>query len=251
MSWAEHALDEGTSGDAEATSTDDELSPSNDLQVYLNKAGRYKLLTAAQEVELAKRIERGDKAAKERMINSNLRLVVWIAKRYQGRGLSLLDLIQEGNLGLMQAVERFDYRRDCRFSTFAIKWITGAVVAPFKNASPAPLAPGEYYEDRKAREREHLGTGRARVGFAGLWSAMIKPITHTRSSRPSFTQWPSGGWTRRRRKSWLLPTELPSSADGFRKFQERSRARVFHRQLACPESSTTGYFAFGGASTFL
>ncbi|HEU0304477.1 MAG TPA: sigma-70 family RNA polymerase sigma factor [Gaiellaceae bacterium] len=102
-------------------------STTDALQLFLNEAGRYPLLTAAQEVELAKRIERGDKAAKDLMINSNLRLVVSIAKRYQGHGLSLLDLIQEGILGLIRAVEKFDHRRGFKFSTYATWWIRQAV----------------------------------------------------------------------------------------------------------------------------
>ena len=97
------------------------------LQLFLNEAGRYPLLTAKEEVELAKRIERGDREAKERMINSNLRLVVSIAKRYQGHGLSLLDLIQEGIIGLIRAVEKFDWRRGYKFSTYATWWIRQAV----------------------------------------------------------------------------------------------------------------------------
>src|SRR5438477_2148207 len=97
------------------------------LQLFLNEAGRWPLLTAQEEVELAKRIERGDKEAKERMINSNLRLVVSIAKRYQGHGLSLLDLIQEGIIGLIRAVEKFDWRRGFKFSTYATWWIRQAV----------------------------------------------------------------------------------------------------------------------------
>src|SRR5437660_8202618 len=97
------------------------------LQLFLNEAGRYKLLTAAEEVELAKRIERGDRAAKDLMINSNLRLVVSIAKKYQGHGLSLLDLIQEGIIGLIRAVEKFDWRRGYKFSTYATWWIRQAV----------------------------------------------------------------------------------------------------------------------------
>ena len=97
------------------------------LQLFLNEAGRYTLLTAAEEVELAKLIERGDQAAKNRMINSNLRLVVSIAKRYQGHGLSLLDLIQEGVIGLIRAVEKFDWRRGYKFSTYATWWIRQAV----------------------------------------------------------------------------------------------------------------------------
>jgi RNA polymerase primary sigma factor len=97
------------------------------LQLFLNEAARYPLLTAAEEVELAKRIERGDERAKERMINSNLRLVVSIAKKYQGHGVSLLDLIQEGVIGLIRAVEKFDWRKGFKFSTYATWWIRQAV----------------------------------------------------------------------------------------------------------------------------
>ena len=105
------------------------------LQLFLNEAGRYKLLTAAEEVELAKRIERGDKEAKDLMINSNLRLVVSIAKKYQGHGISLLDLIQEGIIGLIRAVEKFDWRRGFKFSTYATWWIRQAVQRGVANKS--------------------------------------------------------------------------------------------------------------------
>src|SRR6476646_9461986 len=105
------------------------------LQLFLNEAGRYKLLTADEEIELAKRIERGDKAAKDLMINSNLRLVVSIAKKYQGHGLSLLDLIQEGIIGLIRAVEKFDWRRGYKFSTYATWWIRQAVQRGVANKS--------------------------------------------------------------------------------------------------------------------
>jgi RNA polymerase primary sigma factor len=97
------------------------------LQLFLNEAGRYPLLTAVEEVELSKRIERGEREAKDLMINSNLRLVVSIAKKYQGHGLSLLDLIQEGIIGLIRAVEKFDWRRGYKFSTYATWWIRQAV----------------------------------------------------------------------------------------------------------------------------
>jgi len=97
------------------------------LQLFMNEVRRHPLLTAEEEVALAKRVERGDAAAKERMINSNLRLVVSIAKRYQGRELTLLDLIQEGVLGLIRAVEKFDWRRGFKFSTYATWWIRQAV----------------------------------------------------------------------------------------------------------------------------
>ena len=105
------------------------------LQLFLNEAGRYALLTAAEEVELAKLIERGDGHAKDRMINSNLRLVVSIAKKYQGHGLSLLDLIQEGIIGLIRAVEKFDWRRGYKFSTYATWWIRQAVQRGVANKS--------------------------------------------------------------------------------------------------------------------
>src|SRR5215216_4915300 len=97
------------------------------LQLFLRDAGRHPLLTAAQEVELAKQIERGDVGAKGRMIQSNLRLVVSIAKNYRNQGLPFLDLIQEGTLGLIRAVEKFDWRRGYKFSTYATWWIRQAV----------------------------------------------------------------------------------------------------------------------------
>jgi RNA polymerase primary sigma factor len=97
------------------------------LRLYLRSIGQVELLTAAQEVELAKRIERGDMLAKRQMVEANLRLVVSIAKGYLGRGLGFLDLIQEGSLGLIRAVEKFDYRRGYKFSTYATWWVRQAV----------------------------------------------------------------------------------------------------------------------------
>jgi RNA polymerase primary sigma factor len=104
------------------------VEPSLDsLRLYLREIGKVPLLTASQEVALAKRIERGDMAAKQHMIEANLRLVVSIAKGYLGRGLSFLDLIQEGSLGLIRAVEKFDHRKGYKFSTYATWWIRQAV----------------------------------------------------------------------------------------------------------------------------
>ena len=104
------------------------VEPSLDsLRLYLRSIGRVELLTAEQEIELARRIERGDMRAKRHMVEANLRLVVSIAKGYLGRGLSFLDLIQEGSLGLIRAVEKFDYRRGYKFSTYATWWIRQAV----------------------------------------------------------------------------------------------------------------------------
>lgn len=101
---------------------------SNDsVRMYLNEIGRVPLLTAEEEVALAKRIERGDLSAKQHLAEANLRLVVSIAKRYIGRGLPFLDLMQEGNLGLLRAVEKFDYRKGFKFSTYATWWIRQAI----------------------------------------------------------------------------------------------------------------------------
>ena len=102
--------------------------PTNDpVRMYLKEIGKVPLLTAQEEVILAKRIEAGDLAAKQRLVESNLRLVVSIAKKYIGRGMQFLDLIQEGNLGLIRAVEKFDYRKGYKFSTYATWWIRQAI----------------------------------------------------------------------------------------------------------------------------
>ena len=112
------------------------VEPSLDsLRLYLRAIGRVSLLTAEQEVQLAKRIERGDMRAKQAMIEANLRLVVSIAKGYLGRGLSFLDLIQEGSLGLIRAVEKFDYRKGYKFSTYATWWIRQAVTRAIADKS--------------------------------------------------------------------------------------------------------------------
>jgi RNA polymerase primary sigma factor len=128
------------------------------LQLFLNAAGRYALLTAADEVALAKRVERGDDAAKQLMINSNLRLVVSIAKRYQGHGLPLSDLIQEGVIGLVRAVEKFDWRKGFKFSTYATWWIRQAVQRGVANHARTIRIPVHIVEreQRIARVRREL-----------------------------------------------------------------------------------------------
>jgi RNA polymerase primary sigma factor len=106
------------------------VKPSLDsVRLYLGEIGRVPLLTSDQEVWLARRIECGDREARRQMIEANLRLVVSIAKRYLGRGVPFLDLVQEGSVGLMRAVEKYDYRRGCKFSTYATWWIRQAVSA--------------------------------------------------------------------------------------------------------------------------
>jgi RNA polymerase primary sigma factor len=119
---------EAANGQPKRPELDLTIEPNLDsLRLYLRSIGKVDLLTAGQEVELAKRIERGDMQAKRQMVEANLRLVVSIAKGYLGRGLSFLDLIQEGSLGLIRAVEKFDYRRGYKFSTYATWWIRQAV----------------------------------------------------------------------------------------------------------------------------
>jgi RNA polymerase primary sigma factor len=118
------------------------------LQLFMDAAGRHKLLTAADEVHLAKRIEKGDLAAKERMINSNLRLVVSIAKRYQGHDVPLLDLIQEGVIGLNRAAEKFDWRKGYKFSTYATWWIRQACQRAVANQSKTIRIPVHVQERR-------------------------------------------------------------------------------------------------------
>ena len=128
------------------------------LQLFLNEISRYPLLTAAEEIELAKRIERGDYEAKARMINSNLRLVVSIARKYQGQELGLLDLIQEGILGLIRASEKFDWRRGYKFSTYATFWIRQAIQRGMANKSRTiriPVHIGQR-ERKIARARREL-----------------------------------------------------------------------------------------------
>jgi RNA polymerase primary sigma factor len=105
----------------------DSVSPDDSVRMYLKEIGQVCLLTAADEVDLAKQIEAGSSEAKQRLTEANLRLVVSVAKRYCGRGMSFLDLIQEGNIGLIRAVEKFDYHRGCKFSTYAHWWIRQAI----------------------------------------------------------------------------------------------------------------------------
>lgn len=146
-----------TASDAAYVNGDLATATTDSLQLFLNEAGRYALLSAAEEVELAKLIEAGDVQAKNRMINSNLRLVVSIAKKYQGHGLSLLDLIQEGVIGLIRAVEKFDWRRGYKFSTYATWWIRQAVQRGVANKSrtiriPVHIADREQKIGRAERE---------------------------------------------------------------------------------------------------
>jgi RNA polymerase primary sigma factor len=133
--------------------TTNERTTTNPLSLYLHEIGRYRLLTRAEEVQLAKRIEAGDEHAKERLINANLRLVVSVAKHYQRPGIALLDLIQEGTLGLIRASEKFDWRRGTKFSTYAIWWIRQAVDRAVCNQADPLRLPIHIHERRRRLAR--------------------------------------------------------------------------------------------------
>jgi RNA polymerase primary sigma factor len=163
------------------------------LQLFLNEAAKWPLLTAEEEVELAKAIERGDEQAKERMINSNLRLVVSIAKRYQGHDLHLLDLIQEGIIGLIRAVEKFDWRRGFKFSTYATWWIRQAVQRGVANKSRTIRIPVHIVEreQKLARaEREllaELGRGPTEQELAKRSKLPLKQVREVRQAARAVT----------------------------------------------------------------
>jgi RNA polymerase primary sigma factor len=123
------------------------------FRLFLNQASRYPLLTREEEVELAKRIERGDLEAKERLINSNLRLVVSIARKYQGFGLPLQDLVQEAMLGLIRAVEKFDWRRGYKFSTYATLWIRQAIQRGLDNTGRPIRLPAHVAQQQRTLNR--------------------------------------------------------------------------------------------------
>ena len=147
---AEHEAAMAAHAQAEDVTTDS-------LQLFFNAARKYPLLTAVEEIELAKRIEKGDMAAKDRMINSNLRLVVSVARKYQGHGLSLGDLVQEGMLGLIRAAEKFDWRKGFKFSTYATLWIRQSIQRGLENSSrtirlPVHIAQRERKINRTERE---------------------------------------------------------------------------------------------------
>jgi RNA polymerase primary sigma factor len=131
------------------------------LDLHLSAINRHPLLTRTEESELARRVQAGDRDARERMITANLRLVVAVAKRYRGQGLDFLDLIQEGSIGLMQAVDRYDWRREAKFSTYAVWWIRAAIGQALSNTSRTiRLSVSVLDRLRRIREAEHELTAR-------------------------------------------------------------------------------------------
>jgi RNA polymerase primary sigma factor len=153
-------LDEAVDPDGSLESGDtepalpDEAYTSDSLGTYLREIGRHRLLTGPEEVELAKRIEKGDAEATEQMICANLRLVVSLARRYRATGIPLLDLIQEGNLGLMRAVEKFDWRKGFKFSTYATWWIRQAIQRGVADRGRTVRLPVHIHEQLVSLRRE-------------------------------------------------------------------------------------------------
>ena len=137
----------------ENRSRSNDAAGTDSLAQYLREIGRYRLLTPAEEVRLAKRIEQGDVTAKDRMVESNLRLVVAVARSYGYRGVPLLDLIQEGTLGLIRAAERFDWRRGTKFSTYAMWWIRQAIDRAVCNQADTIRVPIHVHERRRRLAR--------------------------------------------------------------------------------------------------
>jgi RNA polymerase primary sigma factor len=126
------------------------------LDLYMAEIGRHRLLTEAEVIQLAKLVEAGDARARQRMIEANLRLVVSVAKRYQGQGLDLLDLIQEGSVGLVHAVDRFDWRHEAKFSTYAVWWIKAAIWRALSTTSSTIRVSATIQERRRRiRHAEH------------------------------------------------------------------------------------------------
>jgi RNA polymerase primary sigma factor len=149
------------------------------LQVFLKDIGRVRLLTAQEEVALAKQIERGSQAAKQQMVEANLRLVVSIAKKYRNQGLPFLDLIQEGTLGLVRAAEKFDYRRGFKFSTYATWWIRQAVARGLADKARTIRIPVHIVEklNKIARAERSLVTTLAREPTADEIAAVLSDVT--------------------------------------------------------------------------
>ena len=157
-------FDEGGVAQPDVAAIEPQGGHEDAVRTYLKSIGRVRLLTKEDEVRLAKRVEQNDMGAKNALIEANLRLVVSIAKRYSGRGLTLLDLIQEGNLGLIRAVEKFDWRRGFKFSTYATWWIRQAITRALADQSRTIRIPVHMVErmNKVSRARRSLlqGTGR-------------------------------------------------------------------------------------------
>ena len=193
------------------------------LQLFLKDIGRVRLLTGAQEVDLAKRIERGDCAAKKRMIEANLRLVVSIAKNYRNQGLPFLDLIQEGTIGLVRAAEKFDYRKGFKFSTYATWWIRQAVARALADKARTVRMPVHVVEKLNKISRAErklvaqLGREPTLEEIALATAIPIEEVEHinARPSRRSRSR--SRSATRRSRRSATSSPTSTATAGGGRR----------------------------------
>lgn len=161
------------------------------LQTYFKQLSGGVLLTREQEVELSKKIEKGDKRSRDKMIESNLRLVISVAKKYQNRGVSLEDLIQEGNIGLMKAVDKFDWRRGCRFSTYGCWWIRQAITRHLEDIGRTIRVPGHitglYIKIKKLTEEyEHeFGTKPTDEEIASILNITLSQVKNVMNTNVS------------------------------------------------------------------
>jgi RNA polymerase primary sigma factor len=210
---------------------------SDSLQLFLRDISQRPLLTAQEEIELAKRIERGDQAAKDRMIESNLRLVVANAKRYRGLGLPFLDLIQEGILGLIRAVEKFDYRRGFKFSTYATWWIRQAMQRGLQHQSRTiriPVHIGQELTRLRTTERKlttELGRDPSIEELARALGTDVDHVEELRSAErvPVSLETPVGGDGEAELGS-LLPSDAPSPLEEVAlELEEESIQRALER----------------------
>jgi RNA polymerase primary sigma factor len=227
----------GASRDATFTQAAVAEATSDSLQIFLRDISQRPLLTAQEEVELAKRIERGDQAAKDRMIEANLRLVVSNAKRYRGLGLPFLDLIQEGILGLIRAVEKFDYRRGFKFSTYATWWIRQAMQRGVQHQSRTiriPVHIGQELTRLRTVERKlttELGRDPTIEELARAMDLDADRVEELRSAErvPVSLETPVGGEGEAELGS-LLPSDAPSPLEEVAvELEEKSIQRALER----------------------
>ena len=219
-------------------------STTDALQLFLREAGRHTLLTAAQEVALAKRIERGDLDAKQVMIQSNLRLVISIAKNYRNQGLPFLDLIQEGTLGLIRAVEKFDWRRGFKFSTYATWWIRQAVARALADKARTIRMPVHIVERLQKMNRAER-TLWTMLGREPTLDEIAEEANLTRAAgergagRSARVEQPRrSGRRHRRRRARRLRRRRGSAAGGEGRARRCAARRSRRRSERCPSASS-------------